>query len=152
MDRDSVVEGLRTFVEDYFTARGLDLIELSSRYEANRLILRVLVDRPEGGISIGECAEINHELSRIFDEKDMLQESYMLEVSSPGLDRPLILKKDFLRCLNKNARFFFTEPVNTKFEVEGIIKEVSEDAVGIDISGEVLKVSLSKIRKAKQTF
>lgn len=81
--------------------QNLDLVDIIYRYEGRGLVLRVLVDKPEGGITLDECAGLNNEISRILDEKDMLQQRYILEVSSPGLDRPLNSKNDFLRCINK---------------------------------------------------
>jgi ribosome maturation factor RimP len=109
-----------------------------------------LADRPQGGINLEECARLNNEICRIFDEKDILQARYILEVSSPGLDRPLKIKSDFERCINRKARFFLSEPINSKMELKGIITKVEDDAVYIDIEGETAEIPLIKLTKAKQ--
>ncbi len=150
MDKQELFNELRTIIGDFLKNQNLDLVDLDFRYEGKDLALRVLTDKPEGGIRLDECAYLNNEISRILDEKDILQQGYILEVSSPGLDRPLNSKDDFLRCINRTVRFFLNEPVNGKLELEGAITEVRNDSVYIDIIGKTIEVPLSKITKAKQ--
>lgn len=150
MDRQGLINELRVIIGDFLKNQNLDLVDIIYRYEGRGLVLRVLVDKPEGGITLDECAGLNNEISRILDEKDMLQQRYILEVSSPGLDRPLNSKNDFLRCINKRVRVFLNEPINAKLELDGVITEIKDDSVYIDIIGETIEVPLSKITKAKQ--
>jgi ribosome maturation factor RimP len=152
MDRREIIAELRDVIGSYIKEQGLDLVDLVYRYEGGGLFLRILVDKPEGGISLDDCAYINNEISRILDEKNILQERYILEVASPGLDRPLTTKKDFLRCMNKKARFFLNELVEDRRELEGIINSVDDEAVYIDSQGRVIKIPLSKINKAKRVI
>jgi len=152
MDRQEVINELRIIIGDFLKNQNLDLVDLIYRYEGRDLILRLLVDKPEGGITLDECAYLNNGISVILDEKDILQQRYVLEVFSPGLDRPLKTKNDFLRCINKTVRFFLNEPINGRLELEGIITGVRDDSVYIDISGQTLEVPLSKITKVKQIF
>lgn len=144
------MDELNRIIGDYLKNQGLDLVELLCRYEGRDLFLRILVDRPEGGISLDECASLNNELSRILDEQDILKEGYILEVSSPGLDRPLKNKHDFLRCLNRRARFFLLEPVKGKIELEGTISKVTDDSVYVNIETDIIEIPLIKINKARQ--
>lgn len=150
MDRDAIIIELNNLLGNYLKEQGLDLIELIYHYEGKDLALRILVDKPEGGISLGECARLNNELSNILDEKDILQNRYILEVFSPGLDRPLKTKGDFLRCINKDARFFLSVAIDGKRELAGIITKVEDDSVYIEIEDRVLTLPLSKIKYAKQ--
>jgi ribosome maturation factor RimP len=152
MDRQAIVDELKSIIQDFLLAQGLDLVDLILRYEGRDLVLRILADKPEGGISLGECANLNIQISQILDEKDILKERYILEVSSPGLDRPLKTKSDFRRCLNRRARFFLKEAINGKVEIEGIINRVEEDLVCVDIDGGLVQMPLSKIAKAKQVL
>ena len=114
------------------------------------MILRILVDRPEGGITLDECARLNIQISNLLDEKDILQTRYILEVASPGLDRPLKAKNDFLRCINRKARFFFNEPINGKIELEGVISKVENESVFIESNDQVIEIPLTGINKVKQ--
>ena len=152
MDREAVISGLKNIIGDYLQARNIDLVDFIYRYEGKDLVLRILADNPEGGISLGECACLNRDISRLLDEQDIIQERYTLEVSSPGLDRPLKTKSDFLRCSNKKVKFFFSEPVNGKFELEGIINKAGDDTVFIDIANQTVEAPLAKIIKAKQVL
>lgn len=150
MDRQVVVAELKTIISDYLRSRELDLVDLIYRYEGRDLFLRILVDKFEGGINLNECAYLNNEISKILDKKDILREGYILEVSSPGLDRPLKTKNDFLRCINRKVRFFLSESVNGKKELEGTVNKVTEDSVCIDIEGNPVELPLIKISRAKQ--
>lgn len=152
MDRQELISQLKALAEGFLKERGLDLVDIIYRYEGRDLILQLLVDKPEGGISLGECAYINQELSRILDEKDMLQARYILEVSSPGIDRPLKERQDFLRCLNRRARFFLNQAVNGKIEWEGTIVKVGQESVYVDTASGTLEIPLSGINKAKQVI
>ncbi len=153
MDRETQRAELTNIISDYLRNKGLDLIDFIYRYEGRDLVLRILTDKPEGGITLGECASLNNELGRILDEKDILQVRYILEVSSPGLDRPLKTKNDFLRCcMNRKARFFRIEQINGKLELEGVITKVGDDLVCVDVGANIIEIPLSKIRKAKQVI
>jgi len=150
MDRQTIINELRDLLGNNLKDQGLDLVDLIYRYEGKYIYLRILVDKPEGGISLDECARLNNEISRILDEKDILRDRYILEVFSPGLDRPLLTKSDFLRCIDRNARFFLLESINGKTELEGVITKVEDNSVYIDIDDNTLEIPLAKIKKAKQ--
>jgi len=152
MDRQAIIEELRNIIAEYLEARQIDLVDFIYRYEGPNLILRLLVDKPEGGISLGECALLNTEIGRILDENDAVQQRYILEVSSPGLDRPLKTKKDFSRCIDKRLKIFLNEEINARLELEGIVKRIEGDSVYIEINTEQIEIPLSKINKAKQVF
>ena len=150
MDRQEIISELKDIIGNYLKDKALDLVDLFYRYEGRDSFLKILVDRPEGGISLGECADLSNGISMILDEKDILRERYILEVSSPGLDRPLVNKSDFLRCINRKVRFWLSEPINGKIEMEGSVNKVDDDSVYIDIKDETLKIPLLNIKKAKQ--
>lgn len=150
MDKEALLNEVRMLAEEYLRAQALDLVDLIYRFEGRDLFLRFLVDRPEGGISLEECASLNRRIGEILDEKNLLSMRYILEVSSPGLDRPLTAKKDFLRSIDKKAKFFLKEPVQGKIEWDGLIKLVGDNEVFVEIDGgNNIEVPLEKINKAK---
>jgi ribosome maturation factor RimP len=151
MLRDEILLQLSDLLEASLAAQGLELVELTHRYEGSNLYVRILADRPEGGITMDECARLNYELGRVLDEKDLIQQRYTLEVSSPGTDRPLKTEKDFLRCRQRIARFFFNEPIEGKWELEGKILNAENGSVYAEVDGEGIVIPLSKINRAKQT-
>jgi ribosome maturation factor RimP len=150
MDRQEIIAQLQNIIDDYLKIQGLHLVDLIYRHEGRDLIVRILVDRPEGGITVGECAKLNIQISNLLDEKEILQTRYILEVVSPGLDRPLKTKNDFLRCTNRRVGFFLNEPINGKIELEGLISKVENDSVYIESRSEIIEIPLTKINKAKQ--
>ncbi|MFA6350036.1 MAG: ribosome maturation factor RimP [Candidatus Omnitrophota bacterium] len=150
MDRQEIIEQLNSVISEYLDCQDMELVELVYRQEGRDLVLRLLVDYPEGGITIGECAELNRSIGNLLDEKDIIQQNYILEVSSPGLDRPLKTKNDFLRNLDKDVRFFLSVPVNGKLEWCGKVANADDDNVTVTAGGVNLIIPLSKINKAKQ--
>ena len=150
MDKEEIIVELTNIADDYLKNQGYTLVDLTYRYEGPDLILRILTDRPEGGINLDECSSINTGISRILDERALFPAGYILEVSSPGLDRPLKTKNDFMRCLNWRVRFFFNEPAEGKLELDGIIRKVEDDAVLISTQNKDITVPLSRITRAKQ--
>ncbi|MFA5436978.1 MAG: ribosome maturation factor RimP [Candidatus Omnitrophota bacterium] len=149
MGRDLLTNELDLFLRDYFRSAGFILVEAVLRYEGGGLVLRILADKPEGGINMDECAILNRDIGRFLDEKDIIRDRYMLEVASPGLDRALRTKDDFSRFLNKKARFFLNNPINGKIEWDGLIARVEEESVFVNINGENVEVPFIKINKAK---
>ncbi|TRZ96472.1 ribosome maturation factor RimP [bacterium] len=150
MDKQAIIDEFESIIRDYLALRSLDLVEFIHRHEGRNLVLMIFVDKPQGGITLDECAELNQEIGRILEERQMLHCSYILEVSSPGLDRPLKTKSDFARCLNKKVRLFFIEPLDGKLELEGITSQVSQESVHIDQAGMQTEIPLAKIKKGKQ--
>lgn len=150
MAKEALTNELNIFVADFLKSRNLDLIEIIHRYEGKDLYLRILTDKPEGGINMDECARVNRDLGEALDAQEALQQRYILEVSSPGLDRPLTTEADFKRSLNKNIKFFLNDFIKGKVEWDGIINKVSEGRVFITAQGSLLEIPLEKINKAKQ--
>ena len=150
MERDALIERLRDIIEKFLVSQGFDLVELVYRYEGRDLFLRVLADRSDGGITLDECASLNLETSRILDEAGILEHRYILEVSSPGLDRPLKTVKDFRRCLNREVVFFLGEAVSGRCQIQGTVKSVTDAFVYVESQGQVLEVPFLKINKARQ--
>lgn len=150
MDRNAIIAELTNILSDYLKSEGFELVDIIYRYEGADLVLRILADRPEGGINLDECAYLNTEICKILDERNLVQQNYILEVSSPGLDRPLRSKNDFLRCINRRVKIFLREAVAEKLEMDGTIIKADDDSVYIDMKGNNVRVPLFAITKAKQ--
>ena len=143
---------LEKILGDFLGSQGLELVELVYRFEGRYTVLRVLVDRPEGGITIGECARLNNQIGDILDEKNIIQERFALEVCSPGLDRPLKKKSDFIRSLNRRVKFFLSVPVHGKIEIEGQVIRVNDQSVAVDAAGGTVEIDFNIINRAKQVI
>jgi len=129
----------------------VELIDLEIKGTGPYSILRIYVDRP-GGITLDECARLSSKLSDFLDVEDLIPYRYTLEVSSPGLDRPLTSEKDFSRKIGEKVKIFLKEPMGKKNELEGQIKDLKEDKLFLDEEGEEKIVPFDKILKGKIIF
>lgn len=150
MLNSQIIEQIKNGISLDLEKNGFCLVEISNFYQGNTLFLRIIVDRHDGGITLDECAHLNNDIGRILDEKNLIQGKYILEVSSPGLNRPLKTKNDFFRCINRRVKFFLSEAINGKIEIEGVIKESQEEGVSIETDKDIVLIPFSKINKAKQ--
>lgn len=141
---------LKEIIRPLLDEEDVELVELSFIRRRNNSLLRLLVDKRKGGISLEDCARLNQRLGELLDTRNAIQDRYVLEVSSPGLDRPLKTKNDFLRCLGQKVKFFLNEAINGKIEIDGVINKVEDEAVIIDTREGALGIPLSRINKAKQ--
>jgi ribosome maturation factor RimP len=133
----------------YFIDHGLELVDLILQPQGERLIITVLAHRLPGGITLAECAQLCRKLRDLLDEKQLVCGDYVLEVSSPGLDRPLKVQKDFLRNLNREAVFFLNDLVEGRCQWQGVIVKADAAAVFIQAPQGVLEIPLIKINKAQ---
>ncbi len=150
MYQEEVIEGFKKIILPILEENNVELVGLSLVKAPYRPTLRLLVDKTYGGINLQECARLNEKIGEVLDTQDPMLDKYILEVSSPGLDRPLKTKSDFLRCINRKAKFFLLESIKGKIELDGIITKVADDSVYIDIDGDIIEVPLVKVNKAKQ--
>jgi len=150
MDQD-LKEKVFSIVEPYIKELNLVLFELNVRQYHQTVAIEIFVDRVHGGIMVDECTQINRHLARTIEEEEIFEE-YMVEVSSPGLDRPLKIQQDFLRVLGRNVRIHLFEPVENKKEYAGIVKEVHDNEVTIETKKGLLTILLENISKAVQVI
>lgn len=117
---------------------GFELVDVEYVKEGGSWYLRAYIDKP-GGINVDDCESVSRELSDILDEKDYIDESYILEVSSPGLGRPLKKEKDYQRSLGKEVEIRTYRMVDRKKEFTGILKDYDKDTVTIEMEENELK-------------
>lgn len=130
---------------------GVQLFDLHLIRLKDVFKIQVLVDKPEGGITIDECSLINKHLNEDLIESQILGDEYTIEVSSPGLDRPLKTKKDFFRVVGRKVRFHLLEPQEKKLEYHGTIEEVQEDNIVINLITQNGSKKVSKKNKQMVT-
>ena len=113
-------------------AHGFELVDVVYVKEAGNWYLRAYIDKP-GGIAVDDCEVISRALSDKLDEEDFIDESYILEVSSPGLGRPLKKDKDFARSIGKEIEVRTFRAIDRQKEFTGILKEFDKDSFTIVI-------------------
>jgi ribosome maturation factor RimP len=127
---------------------GIELVDIQLHGSGNRTILRIFVDEPGGGIQLSRCIAASREISDILDRKDAIASRYILEVSSPGLDRPLKTEKDFKRNIGEKAVVTVKDEQGMK-QLEGIIHKVDGGVVGMDCHERYVEFKLDQITTAK---
>ena len=152
MYREEIVLKIKPLFSDYLEKGGFVLVDLRFFKARGELIFEVLIDRSEGGITLDECTRLNRELGNVLDASGYIQESYALDVSSPGLDRPLVTLSDFRRVLGKEVRIFLKEPVEEKIEYQGIIESVGEDKMAVKTETKTIEIPCEKVNRAKQVI
>ena len=115
-------------------SRGFELVDVEYVKEAGTWYLRGYIDKP-GGITAPDPAPVSRAFSDILDEQDFIEDSYIMEISSPGLDRPLKKEKDFKRSLGKLVEIRTYRPIEKQKEFCGILNAYDSNSVTIDEDG-----------------
>jgi ribosome maturation factor RimP len=132
---EPLLEQIRAIAERVAASRGLEIWDIQSRREAHGHVVRVFIDRPgpaataEESVSIEDCEQVNREMSTILDVDDPLPFPYTLEVSSPGLDRPLRDANDYRRFAGRWAKVVVSEAVDNQKAFEGRLRGIDDEAV-----------------------
>lgn len=117
---------------------GFELVDVEYVKEGSTWYLRAYIDKP-GGINIDDCEVVSRRLSDILDEKDYIDDAYILEVSSPGLGRPLKKEKDFKRSLGEEVEIRTYRMIDKQKEFTGILKDYDEKTVTIEMDDDTTK-------------
>lgn len=123
---------LRALVESGVNALGFDLVDVEQVGGRSHHTLRVYIDC-RGGITVDDCADVSRHLSALLDVEDPLPGSYTLEVSSPGLDRPLVTLADFQRYRGEMVRLRTHEPVAGRKNFTGRLLDVTPDRIALEV-------------------
>jgi ribosome maturation factor RimP len=144
-----VIEKIEEFANTLLPSMGLELVEVQFRREDQGWVLRIFIDGPEG-ITVDHCADVSREVSAYLDVEDLIEHHYSLEVSSPGLERPLRSLADFERFAGRKARVKLRVPINGHKVLEGVILQTIEDGVELVLEDEsTVHVLFEHIRKAR---
>ncbi len=139
---------LGELLEPVARSEGLILVELSWRRERGGQVLRLCVDRPQGGVSLSECGELSRQVSDLLDVEDPIAVPFNLEVSSPGLNRRIKAPREFELFAGRPARLVVNPPEGGTVIVQGVLKGTMGQDVLIEVSGKVKAVPLAQVAKA----
>lgn len=128
----------------------VEIVEFHLRPHKGKIFIDILADKPKGGITLYECSLINKHIIQRIEEGNLISEDYIVEVSSPGLDRPLKSPRDFSRVMGRRVRVILQEAILEKSEYAGVVKSVNEKEVLINFKNNIVNIPLEKIVKAVQ--
>lgn len=140
-------ELLRPIVEEH----KFELVDVEYVREAGTWYLRAYIDK-EGGITIDDCETVSRVLSDLLDEQDFIEEAYILEVSSPGLGRPLKKDKDFQRSIGEEVEIRTYRAMEKQKEFTGTLKGFDEETIRIETNGKELLFARKDVALVRLAF
>lgn len=130
---------------------GFELVDVEYVSKHGRWVLRLFIDR-EGGVTIDDCARVSREIGDIIDVRDIVDHEYVLEVSSPGIDRPLKKKKDFQGAAGRRVKLRTTHPREGRRNYEGVLDRVEGDTITLLVDGAEISLSIEEVEKANLVY
>ena len=118
---------------------GFELVDVEYVKEAGNWYLRGYIDKP-GGITVNDCEAVSRKFSDRLDENDFIEDSYIMEISSPGLDRPLKKEKDFARSIGKDVEIKLYKALNKEKEFVGVLTDYDKETITIELDDESIMV------------
>ena len=147
---DADLAAVTTLIEPEVKALGLDLVRVAMIGGKSDPTLQIMAERPETRqLTIDDCSDLSRRLSDLLDEADPIEGAYRLEVSSPGIDRPLTRPADFADWAGHEARIRFDQPIDGAKQVSGIIDGIAGDTVRVSTTKGLREVPFSSIASAK---
>ena len=143
-----VEEKVRNLVEPILESEGLELAYLEFKKGRGRWYLRIFIDK-EDGVTVDDCASISSQVSHTLDVEDVITGSYTLEVSSPGLDRPLWRREDYNKFNGRMVRINTYAPIEGRKVFVGRLKGLEEERVVVEVDDDVVSIPFTQISKGK---
>lgn len=139
---------LSKLLEPGVRALGFELVDVELSGRGRHAVLRVYIDGPEG-VTVDDCADVSRQLSGILDVEDPIPERYVLEVSSPGLDRPLTKREDFQRFIGEEVKVRTRQPLDGQRNFKGRLVDVERERVILDVGEKTMSLGFDSIEKAR---
>lgn len=143
-----VPEKLHQIVEGVVSSLGYELVGIEHTMGSHSGLLRIYIDK-ENGIVLGDCQSVSHQLSGVLDVEDPISGNYDLEISSPGLDRPIFKTKDFDRFSGKLVKIKLVSAMDGRKKYKGVLVGLQEEDVVIEQDGLEIRLSLANIDQAR---
>ncbi|MDA0339253.1 MAG: ribosome maturation factor RimP [Proteobacteria bacterium] len=139
---------VRALIEPAIEALGFELVRVRFM-SGERSTLQIMAERPDGTLSVENCVEVSRTVSALLDVEDPIRGEYNLEVSSPGIDRPLTRQKDFERWAGFDAKVELQMPIDGQRRFRGILKGVADDNVMLETDQGPVALAFNEIEQAK---
>ncbi len=145
---ETVIKQIEAVVLPALEELGLELVEVQYRREQSGWVLRLFIDK-QGGITLDNCAAVSREVSQLLDIEDFIDQAYSLEVSSPGLERPLKSMAEFERFVGRKAKIKTLEPIGGENVFIGKINKTEEESIVLDVGTKEMTILFSQVEKAR---
>jgi len=139
MKAKGVVEKVEPMIEKELEPAGIELVDVQHKNQAGRWVLQVFIDKP-GGVDLDTCQRASEIIGRALDLQDPIPHSYVLEVSSPGLDRVLKKDKDFERFAGKRVTVKLREPLENQKNFKGLLIGLRDGNIMLDLGDKIIGI------------
>lgn len=148
---EHIIAAIEEYADPVLGDLGLELVEVQFRREGHGWVLRIYIDK-EQGVNLDDCAQASREISTWLDVEEVIEQSFHLEVSSPGLERPLKKPADFERFAGRKARIKLREPREDRFVFTGILESIQDNEVTLIVDDKPVRIALGEIARARLTL
>ena len=151
MKAPKIVQTIKVAIEPELEAHGLEVIDLEYRREPIGMVLRVYIDKPTG-VNLDTCASASELISRVLDEAEIINSSYNLEVSSPGVERRLTNERHYMRFIGKEVLVKTIAPVNRQKRFKGKLIKAGDNGFTIEVDGVNVDLDYDQVAKTNLVF
>jgi ribosome maturation factor RimP len=149
--RVQIAERVSELVEPALAELGFELVDIEYFATHGRWLLRLYIDKT-GGVTIDDCARVSRELGPLIDVKDVITHKYTLEVSSPGVDRPLKKETDFVGAIGEKIKVRMVKPSTGRRNYTGVLRKLDEGMLHLETDGGIVSLLRSDIEKANLVY
>ena len=146
-----VVKRIADLVEPILDEMGFELVDVEYLSHYGKWVLRLYIDK-EAGVTLDDCVRVSREVGDLIDIKEVVTHEYTLEVSSPGIDRPLKKEKDFVGAVGKKVKVRMSTPMNGQRSFTGYLKSFENDTLYIEMDGPPVALPWADVEKANLIY
>jgi ribosome maturation factor RimP len=147
MERSAIIQRTWTDLEPFLRQLGYELVEAEIGKHGNGWLVRLFIDKP-AGITVDDCAAVSHAVGPLLDDPGFIPGSYLLEVSSPGFDRPIRKPADFQRFAGEKIKVATIAPIAGRKRFTGVLKGISDGLVAVECGEQVVEVHIENLHRA----
>jgi ribosome maturation factor RimP len=149
-----IPEELRAVIEPIVDEAGFELVDAQLARGGKPWTLKITIDTPkcDGRVPVDSCAVVSRELGSQLDVADTIKANYRLEVSSPGLNRPLTREKDFASACGREVQIETRQPISGRRRFRGVLVRFEENVAAIEVDGNEVEISFADVSKAKAVY
>lgn len=146
-----VIKQVADLLEPILGEMGFELVDVEYLSKHGRWVLKLYVDK-KGGVTIDDCARLSGEVGDLIDIKDVIKHEYVLEISSPGLNRPLKKERDFIWATGKRVKVRMVEPVKGRRNFTGYLKNFEDGTLYVEAEGSLVALPWIQVDKANLVY
>ncbi len=143
----SVLDELNRLIRPAVEALGFEFVGLEYVSNPKNRLIRVYIDREPDGIGVEDCAEVSGEISALLDVEDPVSGQYSLEVSSPGIERPLFEPEHYRRCIGEEVLVHLHAPIDRRRKFRGRVVDADDSKLVLDVDGDSVELAFEQIRR-----